>query len=227
MTRILAIETSGRDFSVALVEDELVSDFLFVQEEQMQEKLLAPVVAEMMKRNHFQRSDLNAIAVGSGPGSYTGLRIGMSFASGYAFASGIPLIPVGTLENIAFQLFEKYPDAEMALSALPARKDETFLAIWKRGHKVPLLNPACFHSSDLPEALGPASNYGRLFTNSKDPEIRAFLPDDELFIVEDVKVSAREVGLIALEKFKEGLVSSSGPEEPEYLKPVYISVKGG
>jgi len=225
MAPILALETSGRDFSIAIFAEGKIQDYLAVNEEQKQEQLLAPMVSEMLKRNRLTSFELSAIAVGSGPGSYTGLRIGMSFATGFSFASGIPVIPVGTLENIGFQLFEMHPESNFALASLLARKDETFLAIWKRNEIKPLLMPACYHSREIPESLASVSLEGILASNCQDAGIIEYLPDAVSIVSSTVKATAREVALLAAEKWKAGFISSAESLEPDYLKPVYISRK--
>lgn len=228
MSTILAIETSAKIFSLALYRQDLIVDFRIVEEEQKQEQMLAPMVQEMLNENDTIPSELSAIAVGSGPGSYTGLRIGMAFASGFSFASGIPLVPVGTLENIAYQLFESEQDADLAVAVVHARKEEYFIGVWSRSENTPCIGPACYHISEVAEAFSSLPSNIRLTINTEDPLILDFLSDFPLLIQKNIRAGAREVALIAAGKLKSGFLTNAGNAEPEYLKPVYItSSKGG
>jgi tRNA threonylcarbamoyladenosine biosynthesis protein TsaB len=228
MSTILAIETSAKIFSLALYQQDKIVNYRMVEEEQKQEQMLAPMVQEMLNENGTIPSELSAIAVGSGPGSYTGLRIGMAFASGFSFASGLPIIPVGTLENIAFQLFENKPDSNIALAVLPARKDEYFIAAWLNGEDAPLIVPACYPVIELAALFIRLSAAGSLTTNSDDSALLASLAGIPVQIQEKIRAGAREVAFLADRKLKAGFLMNGDFAEPEYLKPVYItSSKGG
>jgi tRNA threonylcarbamoyladenosine biosynthesis protein TsaB len=87
---------------------------------------LAPEVAVLLQRNHVDLSDLEAVAVASGPGSYTGLRIGMALAKGIALAQRIPLIGVPTLDILA----AAQPAADSPLLALIVAGRGRFAAVW-------------------------------------------------------------------------------------------------
>lgn len=221
---ILALETSGKSFSAALLKDGKILDFEEVQEEQMQEQLLAPVIRDLLDRNNLKSTSLDAIAYGSGPGSYTGLRIGMAFASGLSFANGIRLIPVSTLENLAFQLFEKNPEAGLVLTTLSARTNETFLAAWEGNLGNPVLRPACYSSHELQEIIDKIKAFGFIFTNGL-PNGFERINEHSKVICHSIKASAREVAIIAGQKWLKTGTELIQSDEPEYLKPVYISLK--
>ena len=98
MTRILLIETSTSVLSVALAQDGTVVSERVCTEPRMQASLTAPLVKEVMDQAGLKARDCDAVCVSSGPGSYTGLRVGVSTAKGLAFGAGIPLLSVGTLD---------------------------------------------------------------------------------------------------------------------------------
>ena len=225
MSLILALETSGNDFSVALIKDKLIIAFEAFDGERSQEQLLMPAVESLLASCNIQPSALDAIAVGSGPGSYTGLRIGMAFASGFSFAKNIPLIPVGTLENIAFQLLENCTDATVALVSMEARKDEYYLAAWNRNFKTVLLEPACHSIHDIAGQLHGFPPGQTLACNTEGEIICKHLPEGTKVNFFDAKADARSVAMRAYQKWQEGVFSTLQSNEPDYLKPVYISVK--
>ncbi|HET6556241.1 MAG TPA: tRNA (adenosine(37)-N6)-threonylcarbamoyltransferase complex dimerization subunit type 1 TsaB, partial [Prolixibacteraceae bacterium] len=98
MSAILVIETSTEICSVALTLDGLFLDMIESKEGQNHAKLVTVFAEDLLRRNNISSEDLAAVAVSKGPGSYTGLRIGVSTAKGICFARHIPLIAVGTLE---------------------------------------------------------------------------------------------------------------------------------
>ena len=101
MASILIIESSTEICSVALTKDGKLIDMIESEAGQNHARLITVFAEDLLKRNNIQPGELSAVAVSKGPGSYTGLRIGVSTAKGFCFANGIPLIAVGTLEAMA------------------------------------------------------------------------------------------------------------------------------
>ncbi len=100
--KFLLIETSTKSCSVALAEDQVIIDSIDeVSDKYLHSEKLHPFIDEILRRNRWQASDLCAVGVGKGPGSYTGLRIGVSAAKGICYALRIPLIAIGSLEILA------------------------------------------------------------------------------------------------------------------------------
>ncbi|MBR6721379.1 MAG: tRNA (adenosine(37)-N6)-threonylcarbamoyltransferase complex dimerization subunit type 1 TsaB [Alistipes sp.] len=100
MALILSIETGTDICSVALSQGGELMALRESDEGRDHAKKLAVFVDELLRETGVQPSDLDAIAVGKGPGSYTGLRIGVSFAKGMCYALGIPLIAIGSLDAL-------------------------------------------------------------------------------------------------------------------------------
>ena len=101
MTRILLIETSTALCSVALAEDGRIVATRESAEPRVHAAMTAPYVKEVLGDRSVR--DLDAVCVGKGPGSYTGLRVGVSTAKGLCFGAGIPLLSVGTLDTLVYQ----------------------------------------------------------------------------------------------------------------------------
>lgn len=101
MTRLLLIETSTALTSVALVEDSKVVFYKDDAASRNQSALTAPFIKEALDSAGISAKDLDAVCVGMGPGSYTGLRVGVSSAKGLCFGAGVPLLAVGTLDILA------------------------------------------------------------------------------------------------------------------------------
>ena len=100
MALILAIETGTDICSVALVRDGELMALRENDEERNHAKKIAVFVDELLKECGVAADDLDAVAVSKGPGSYTGLRIGVSFAKGLCYGQNIPLVAVGSLDSL-------------------------------------------------------------------------------------------------------------------------------
>ena len=101
MARILLIETSTALCSVALAEDGRIVAVRESAEPRVHAAMTAPYVKEVL--GDLPVKELDAVCVGKGPGSYTGLRVGVSTAKGLCFGAGIPLLSVGTLDTLVYQ----------------------------------------------------------------------------------------------------------------------------
>ena len=130
-TIILAIETSTDVCSAALSADGATMDSILETGARMQTARLAPMIEELLKRNSLSVKDCSAVAVSSGPGSYTGLRVGVSMAKGLCFGAGIPLIGVGTLDILAAQgIALSQAGADYVIPMIDARRMEVYQAIY-------------------------------------------------------------------------------------------------
>ncbi len=99
--RFLLIESSTEACSVALAEGDKILAKRWIAEPKAHARLLAPFVTEVLAESGLTLSECHAIAVSEGPGSYTGLRVGVSTAKGLCYGSGLPLIGIGTLDLLA------------------------------------------------------------------------------------------------------------------------------
>lgn len=130
---ILLLETATSACSVALCEAGDVIAVKEINERNVHASLLTLFIDEVMKIGGKKYSDLDAVAVSRGPGSYTGLRIGVSTAKGLCYALDIPLISVDTLEAMAYGIFkqEKIHDSAFLIPMIDARRMEVYTAIFK------------------------------------------------------------------------------------------------
>ena len=100
---ILHIETSGSYCSVALSRGDVLLGAQTSSEQLTHNASLAPYTRDLLDSCKIQASELNSVAVSAGPGSYTGLRVGVSFAKALCFSLDIPLIAISTLESLAME----------------------------------------------------------------------------------------------------------------------------
>ena len=133
MDRIILIETSTSLCSTALVEDGVVVCEKLSEEPRAHASMTAPYVSEMLKESGLKVSDCSAVAVSKGPGSYTGLRVGVSTAKGLCFGAGIPLIAIGTLDTLVWQAVDEglVPDGcKYIIPMIDARRMEVYTGIF-------------------------------------------------------------------------------------------------
>ena len=105
MDNILLIETSTALCSVALAQDGAITSYRESSAPKAHASLTAVFIQEMLAERGLTLADCDAVCVSKGPGSYTGLRVGVSTAKGLCFGSGKPLLAVGTLDTLVFQAF--------------------------------------------------------------------------------------------------------------------------
>ncbi|MFN4950320.1 MAG: tRNA (adenosine(37)-N6)-threonylcarbamoyltransferase complex dimerization subunit type 1 TsaB [Flavobacteriales bacterium] len=126
---ILHLETATKICSVALSKNGELFDFIETSSDQfVHGEALTLMIDQLLKRNSIDIESLLAISFSLGPGSYTGLRIGLATAKGLSFGLGIPFIGVSSLESLVSLARAKHPDATIA-AAFDARRDEVFLRI--------------------------------------------------------------------------------------------------
>jgi tRNA threonylcarbamoyladenosine biosynthesis protein TsaB len=133
MPLILCIETSGRNCSVAVTDIRSVLACREASSDQYTHaENLHVFIEDVLKDAGITPSQLDAVGVSKGPGSYTGLRIGVSSAKGLCMALGVPLIAYPVTEIIAGQLFHDFPDARFAVPMIDARRMEVYTACYDR-----------------------------------------------------------------------------------------------
>lgn len=147
--KILAIETATTACSTALYDDGAVVEN-FVIAPQQHTKLLLPMLDRMLAEAGITLSQLDAIAFGRGPGSFTGLRIAAGFAQGIAYGADLPVIPVSTLQAMAQGACRCFKHTHV-LVALDARKDEVYWNEYKLDKQI--MQPMQEEQLSKPEKL--------------------------------------------------------------------------
>jgi len=132
MARILLIETSTSVLSVALAQDGTVVSERVCTEPRMQASLTAPLVKEVLDQAGLTAKDCDAVCVSSGPGSYTGLRVGVSTAKGLAFGANIPLLSMCTLDILVDSIEDR---PSFIVPMIDARRMEVYTAVYNADGK--------------------------------------------------------------------------------------------
>ena len=126
--KILALDSSGLVASVALAEDDnLIAEYT-IQYKKTHSQTLLPMLEEVRKMVELDLATVDAVAVAAGPGSFTGLRIGSATAKGLAFAMEKPVIPVPTLDGLAYQM---YGTKDLVCPIMDARRSQVYTGIYE------------------------------------------------------------------------------------------------
>lgn len=220
MTRILLLETSTSSLSVALAVDGRVSAERVCSEPRRQASLTAPLVKEVLDEAGLSAADLDAVCVSKGPGSYTGLRVGVSTAKGLCFGAGIPLLSVGTLDILSAGA-EQAGDFRYIVPMIDARRMEVYTAVFSpAGQQLSpvealVVGPEAF-SAQLSE--GPV-----LFIGDGAMKCREVLSSTNAHFRE-ANPMARDMALPAQKAYEEKRFEDLAYFEPFYLKDFVTTV---
>ncbi|MDG6882576.1 UGMP family protein [Phocoenobacter uteri] len=123
---ILVIDTATESCSVALLHNEKTTTLNELSPRSHTQRIL-PMVDELLNNANIQLSDVHALAFGRGPGSFTGVRVGVSVAQGLAFGANLPVIPVSNLTTMAQQAYQQL-GAENVICLIDARMNEVYFS---------------------------------------------------------------------------------------------------
>jgi tRNA threonylcarbamoyladenosine biosynthesis protein TsaB len=209
VTHLIAIETSGDSCSVAgFIDGKLIASER-THEARSHSRLLAPLVKDMLARHMGGR--LDCIAVSAGPGSFTGLRIGVSTAKGLAFSRDARIVAVPTLESVASAAMRADAQLESCMVVAPSRKGELYYGCFKRGSGQPVSRMCDDQAATLLEFEAIRIQSPALSIVQAAPGII-----ESSSIV--VKPDATEVGYCALPRAEREEFEDTSAFEPYYLK---------
>lgn len=218
MANILLIETSTRPCSVALSQDFNIEWHEETLEGPNHASVLGVYVEHAMQyaREHQMMPD--AVAVSAGPGSYTGLRIGVSEAKGLAFGLGVPLIAVSTLETMVstVMFMNDLPEDALYCPMIDARRMEVYTALYDRA-----LNPVEPVGAKI---IGADSYDGALkeheiwFFGDGADKCRDVLRNPRMHFIPGIRPMAREMLALACKAYRNGDFADTAYFTPFYLK---------
>jgi tRNA threonylcarbamoyladenosine biosynthesis protein TsaB len=210
MVSILAIETATDCCSVAIVTATGATHEQVINPTQAHASHLNTLIAQCLKACELRLSDLGAVAVSIGPGSYTGLRIGLSAAKALAYSLDIPLIAIDTLEAMQQQALKPI---DRVVGLIDARHGNVYL---KAGNA-----QSCFFEINKENLalLGPDKCY---FVGAAAGLLRGLIDEDK--IIEQIVPSAKAIAAIALDRFEAKRFDDIAYTEPNYIKPPNITV---
>ena len=220
MAVILNIETSTDVCSVALTSEGQVMDHRENYEGQTHATLLSQYVKDMLDYARSREMKLDAVAVSIGPGSYTGLRIGLSEAKGLAFGLGVPLIGVNTLQLLTVTtMFNHFIEEEKVLYVpmIDARRMEVYTAVYNPSLE-PVMEPQAMilDSGSFGDLL--QQGYTLVAMGNGSDKARQVLTHDRMRFVEGIKPVAVEMLALAEKEWREQQFLDVAYSTPLYLK---------
>jgi len=205
---ILALETSSKICGVSIIEGENVLSSVDELAPREHNERLPELINRALIDANKPIHDVQAIAVSIGPGSFTGLRIGLGFSKGLAYAKGLPIIPVPTLLSLAFSQKEFEPKNGI----MHSHAKKVFYQAFYWDNKIPKIKSevvvAGIDQYLEDKGLGFHSNCG-IFFNSNNS-------------IQEANHSARHIGILASMFFDEWLIDKPYDLEPDYIAPFEI-----
>ncbi len=216
--RIIHIETATTTCSVAAGENGVLLAVRSVHDGYKHAENLLRLVEEVMQEAGWKYDVLSAIAVSAGPGSYTGLRIGVSTAKGLCYALDIPLIAVSTLYSLASGFRRKFPDSESLICPmLDARRMEVYTALFSKNlDRLKPDAPLIVETLDsVPETL----EQPIVFFGDGAEKCEVVLAHPNATFNNSIQISAEDMLQSAYDLYQTQTFVDLAYFEPEYLKP--------
>ena len=222
MGLILNLETSSTNCSVCVAKD---GEILAIRElnsaNYSHAEKLHIFIEEVMQEASVQMQDLEAVAVSKGPGSYTGLRIGVSAAKGLCYALGIPLISVATLKSMASQI--QINENEVLIPVLDARRMEVYSAVFDAElSEIRETKAEIIEESSFQEYINVKHVH---FLGSGAEKIKEVFQDDTITYHCEIVPSAKEMAFISSNKYQLNDFEDVAYFEPYYLKDFVLQTK--
>jgi tRNA threonylcarbamoyladenosine biosynthesis protein TsaB len=220
MALLLNIDTAVDAASVCLSKDGNTLSISKNEKQKDHASWLHIAIKEIFEKNNLEINLIDAVAVTEGPGSYTGLRIGMATAKGICYALNKPLITLNTLLVMANAA--KNYDADLLCPMIDARRMEVFTAIYSKDLKI-IKEPAAITLTEKSFDEELADNRICFFGNgySKLQKIK----DDRNAIFKEINFDAETMILLSEEKFSKNEFADLAYAEPLYLKEFYTPAR--
>jgi tRNA threonylcarbamoyladenosine biosynthesis protein TsaB len=221
VANILAIDTSSAWCSVALSLDDQLPELRHEAVSAGASQLLLPWIESLLSTAKIKLKDLDAIAVGIGPGAFTGVRLGVAAVQGLAISNNLPVISVSSLDAIALQLIQtpafQNTNSKHFVIAIDARMDEVYWARYVTQFELPPKRIGDIHLTKPEDIALEGIDY---LAGSAIKSFRERLPSFNGGLDSEITISA--LGLMAYAKhlFKKGL-----QQDVRLLEPLYVRNK--
>lgn len=215
MTLLLSIETSTPICSIALHNTGELLGHQQVIGDKTHSTELTLMIEKLLNECSVTHNDLSAIAISSGPGSYTGLRIGTSTAKGLCFALDIPLISVSTLEALAYSIKEE-DDNYLICPMLDARRMEVYCMLLTKDYQI--IQSVEAKIIDENSFENEFQNQKIIFVGDAVEKCKTVIQQENAVFKDEVLPSAITIGVIAFEKYQKEQIENVAYFEPFYLK---------
>ncbi|MFN3487886.1 MAG: tRNA (adenosine(37)-N6)-threonylcarbamoyltransferase complex dimerization subunit type 1 TsaB [Emticicia sp.] len=239
MPIILSIETSTKACSAAIHQDGKLLSVSELYNEKSSSGMLTTLIEHVVKTASLKLQNIDAVAVAKGPGSYTGLRIGVSTAKGLCFTLEKPLIAINTLEAMAYSMFDvgclmvddgylleniqtstsNIQHSTLLIPMLDARRMEVYCAVYQ-ADTLEILEPTQAKIIDETSFADLLENNKIIFFGDGAEKCRATLGGNPnaVFLNQTIFPSAKGIGALATHAFEQQQFENVADFEPFYLK---------
>jgi len=215
LSKILSLDTSTKVCSVAIHEDGALIGSQIYHLQNSHSSLLPVIIQQVAENCEIPLSELNAVALSAGPGSYTGLRIGTATVKGLAFTLNIPIMAINSLDTMIEQIKPFVKSEDVLLPMIDARRMEVYVkAINGNGIELWDTKPLVVDQSSFDE-FQDKKKY--LFGNGSD-KLKEMFSEDSFVYISDISPSAIAMGELAYAKFINQEFEDIAYYEPDYLK---------
>lgn len=219
MTKILCVETGTSVCSVAIGDENGLLGVREISDPKAHSTQLPILINEVLSLANLKAKQINAVAVSKGPGSYTGLRIGVSMAKGICYTTRVPLIGVGSLQAMALGLTLSNPDLPSNALLCPmidARRMEVYTALFNReGAQVTQVNAVII---DRYSFTGYLEKQPVIFFGDGSAKCKDVINDRNAIFIDSFQPSARFMLPLALKAYANEEFEDLAYFEPFYLK---------
>ncbi len=215
---ILSIDTSTRGCSVAIHHHSHLIATNELYTDRSSSAMLTVLIDQVVTNAGFSLSQLDAVAVAKGPGSYTGLRVAVSTAKGLCFALDKPLIAINTLEGMAMQVKPYFAHSSYFCPMIDARRMEVYTAVYDfNGIEIVPTNALILDANSYIDLL---KDHQIVFFGDGCSKFESLVTQHKnaVFIKDEIKPSAKTIGLLAGKSFENQYFENLANFEPYYLK---------
>ncbi len=216
--KILAVDTSSKICAVAILEDNKVIDEIKLDNGKTHSENLMPIIKEILDKNDLTLKDMNLIAVSVGPGSFTGIRIGIATIKPMAEVYNLPVASVTSLETLARNIENKEKDFTI-ISLIDARNNQVYAGFFDTEYNLKEDEIA----EDIDEVLKKAGKYSKIIFVGDGAiihkeKIEENLKDRNIIFTKENNQSAINTGKIGYKKFLEKNLKNADTILPIYLR---------
>lgn len=215
--RFLAIESATKNCSVALFENQVIVDSIEEGGAYSHAEKLAPFVEKLLKQNQITADELSAVAISSGPGSYTGLRIGLSLAKGICVGAQIPLIAIPSLEAMSWGAINAVGEKEaLYCPMIDARRMEVYTALYNaKGEVLRSVSAMVVDDQAFKEELAEKQ---MVFFGDGAFKCSTVIQSPNAVFLDEEHISAKNMGNLLFKKFNQADFEDLAYFEPNYFK---------
>ena len=216
--KILAVDTSSKICAVAILEDNKVIDEIKLDNGKTHSENLMPIIKEILDKNNLTLKDMNSIAVSVGPGSFTGIRIGIATIKPMAEVYNLPVASVTSLETLARNIENEEKDFTI-ISLIDARNNQVYAGFFDTEYNLKEDEIA----EDIDEVLKKAGKYSKIIFVGDGAiihkeKIEENLKDRNIIFAKENNQSAINTGKIGYKKFLEKNLKNADTILPIYLR---------